>query len=123
MVYDIGAHDMVYWEFRQMCRKTWSQKSNHLCINLTKNKNEVKNRIFNESRNTYIECRCESEDFFFELFCLIENREDLEKLEELVSLQNPVNEVRLQDKFSKQIFHLVMKKLCKPLTDTIDDTS
>ena len=35
----------------------------------------------------------------------IKNIEDLEKLEELASLQNQVKAVRLQDKLGKQNFH------------------
>ena len=53
----------------------------------------------------------------------IKGREDLEKLNELVSLQDQVKVVRLQDKFGKQNFHENMKKLYEPLTDTIKNTS
>ena len=35
----------------------------------------------------------------------IKNIEDLEKLNELISLQNQVNEVRLQDKLGEQNYH------------------
>ena len=38
------------------------------------------------------------------------NIEELEKLNELVSLQNHVKVVRLQDKLGKQNFHEDMKK-------------
>ena len=41
----------------------------------------------------------------------IENREDLEKLNELVSLENQVKVVRLKDKLGKQNFHENMKKV------------
>ena len=47
----------------------------------------------------------------------------MEKLNELVSLQNLVKTVRLQDKFGKQNFHEVMKKLYESLTDTIKNVS
>ena len=40
----------------------------------------------------------------------IKNREDLENLEELVSLQGQVKVVRLQDKLGKQNFHEDIKK-------------
>ena len=40
----------------------------------------------------------------------IKDREDLENLEELVSLQDQVKVVRLQDKLGKQNFHEDMKK-------------
>ena len=32
---------------------------------MTKNKNEGKYRIFNETKDTYIECICETEAFYF----------------------------------------------------------
>ena len=63
MYYDIGAYDMNYDEFKQMCHKAWDEKYNYLCIDMTKNKNEGKYRIFNESKTTNIECICETEAF------------------------------------------------------------
>ena len=53
----------------------------------------------------------------------IKNREDLEKLKELDTLQNQVKAVKLQDKLGKQNFHENIKKLYEPLTDTIKDVS
>ena len=63
MYYDIGGFDMIYDEFKEMCRLAWSEKFNYLYIDMTKNKNEGKYRFFNESQNTYIECICETEAF------------------------------------------------------------
>ena len=51
------------------------------------------------------------------------NREDLEKLEELTSLQNQVDELRLQGKLGKQNFNEDFKKVFQPVTDTIKNTS
>ena len=53
----------------------------------------------------------------------IKNVEDLQKLNELVSLQNQVNEVRLQDKLGEQNYHEDSKKIFKPMTDAIKSTS
>ena len=53
----------------------------------------------------------------------IKNREDLEKLNELVSLQNQVKAVRLQHKLGKQNFLEDMKKVYEPVTDTIKNVS
>ena len=53
----------------------------------------------------------------------IKNREDLENLEELASLQNQVKVVRLQDKLGEQNFHEDMKKVFEPMTDVIKSTS
>ena len=38
--------DMIYDEFKEMCRVAWSEKYNYLCIDMTKTKNEGKYRIF-----------------------------------------------------------------------------
>ena len=53
----------------------------------------------------------------------IKNREDLEELNEAVSLQNQVKVLRLQDKLGKQNFHEDMTKVFEPLTDTLKKTS
>ena len=63
MYYDIGAYDMKYDEYKEMCHKAWDEKFNYLSIDVTKNKNEGKYRIFNESKTTYIECIPETEPF------------------------------------------------------------
>ena len=46
----------------------------------------------------------------------IKNIEDLQNLNELVSLENQVKTVRLQDKLGKQKFHEDMKKKFEPVT-------
>ena len=53
----------------------------------------------------------------------IKDREDLEKLNELASLQDQVKAVRLQDKLGKQNFREDMKKAFEPMTDAIKNTS
>ena len=47
----------------------------------------------------------------------------MEKLEELVSLQNQVKVVRSHNKLGEQIFHDNIKKVFEPVTDTIKTTS
>ena len=49
--------------------------------------------------------------------------EDLQNLNELVSLQNQVKVVRLEDKLRKQNFHENIKKLFEPVTKSIKDVS
>ena len=46
----------------------------------------------------------------------IRDREDLEILNELISLQNQVNVVRLQYKLGKKSFHENMKTVFEPVT-------
>ena len=53
----------------------------------------------------------------------IKDRKDLENLEELVSLENQVKVVKLQDKLGKQNFHEDMKKVFEPVTKSIENTS
>ena len=53
----------------------------------------------------------------------IKDREHLENLEELVSLQDQVKVVRLQDKFGKQNFQKDMKKVFEPVTKSLENTS
>ena len=53
----------------------------------------------------------------------IRNIEDLQNLNEAVSLKNQVKVVRLQDKLGKQNFHEDMKEVFEPLTDTLKNTS
>ena len=53
----------------------------------------------------------------------IKDRGDLENLEELVSLENQVKAVRLQDKLGKQNFHEGMKKVFEPVTKSLENTS
>ena len=63
MYYDIGSYDLNYDDFKQMCHKAWDEKYNYLCIDMTKNKNDGKYRIFNESKTTYFHCIPETEPF------------------------------------------------------------
>ena len=47
----------------------------------------------------------------------------MENLEEVVSLQNQVKVVRLQDKLGKQNVHENMKKVFEPVTKSLENTS
>ena len=53
----------------------------------------------------------------------VKNREDLENLNELVSLQDQVKTVRLQDKLGKQNFHEDMKNVFELVTKSLEITS
>ena len=63
MYQDIGAFEMNYDDFKEICRVSLGEKFNYLCIDLVRNKNDGTYRIFNESKNTYLECICETETF------------------------------------------------------------
>ena len=53
----------------------------------------------------------------------IRNVEDLQNLNEAVSLQNQVKVVRLQDKLDKQNFHEDLKEVFEPITKSLENTS
>ena len=53
----------------------------------------------------------------------INNREELEDSNELVSLQSQVKAVRLQDELGKQNFHEDMKKIIEPITRSLEKTT
>ena len=57
------------------------------------------------------------------MFYSIKDREDLENLNELVSLQDQVKTVRLQEKLGKQNFHEDMKKVFEPVTKSLENAS
>ena len=60
-----------------MCREAWTEKFNYLYIDITTDKKEGKYRTFNESKDTYIECNCESEVFWFFKCCFLLNIENI----------------------------------------------
>ena len=53
----------------------------------------------------------------------IKNREDLENLNELISLENQIKVVRLQDRLGRQNFHKHIKKVFEPVTKSLEKTS
>ena len=53
----------------------------------------------------------------------IKDREDLENLNELVSLQEQVKVVKLRDKLGEQNFHEDIKKVFEPVTKSLENTS
>ena len=50
-------------------------------------------------------------------------RQDLDDFKELISLNEEVKAVGLQDRLGKQSFHEDMKKVFEPLTKTLVNTS
>ena len=52
----------------------------------------------------------------------LQGQADLEKLNGLVSLQGQAKAVRLQDKLGKQNFHEDMKKIFEPVTKSLEST-
>ena len=57
------------------------------------------------------------------MLCSSKNREASENLNELVSLKNQVNYVRLQNRLGEQNYHENIRKIYEPFFDTIKKTS
>ena len=53
----------------------------------------------------------------------IKNKEDLKKLNKLLSLKDQVKAVRLQDKICEQNYHQKLEKLFEPVTKSLEKTS
>ena len=120
----VAGYDMNYDEFKELCRKSWEEDYNYLYIDRSKKRDRGKYCICNESKNTYLEATPQTKPFqIFQMLYSNKDREDLKNLEELVSLQDQVKVVRLQDKIGKQNFHEDMKKVFEPVTNTIKDVS
>ena len=125
---DFGRLDKKYIEFKYLCKYLGKTKIiNYILIDLKKDEGLV---CFFENRNTWFEYFPETTLMIFSNFkgckapfwtfqvqwMLYAIKEDLEKLDELVSLQNQVKYLRIQGKLGKQNFHENMKKVFEPVT-------
>ena len=57
------GYDLNYDEFKELCRKSWREEYNYLCIDRSKKKDQGRYCICNGSKNTYIECTPQSSPF------------------------------------------------------------
>ena len=60
---DVGGYGMRYDEFEDLCRKSWEEDYNYLCIDRSKKKDRGRCCICNESKDTSIECTPETKPF------------------------------------------------------------
>ena len=60
---DVGGYDMSYDEFKQICEKSWEKDYYYLSIERSKEKEQGRYCICNESKNTYIESTPETKTF------------------------------------------------------------
>ena len=54
---------MSYDEFKQLCRKSWVDEYDYLCIDRSKERDLGRYCKCNASKNTYIECTPETNPF------------------------------------------------------------
>ena len=60
---DVAGYDMNYDEFKELCRKSWEEDYNCLCIDRSKKRDQGKYCICNESKKTYIEATPQTKPF------------------------------------------------------------
>ena len=54
---------MSYDEFKELCRKSWDEDYNYLCIDRSKKRDQGKYCIYNENKRTYIEATPQMKPF------------------------------------------------------------
>ena len=54
---------MNYDEFKGLCRKSWDEDYNYLCIDRSKKRDQGKYCIYNENKRTYIEATPQTKPF------------------------------------------------------------
>ena len=52
-----------YDEYKEICRKSWEEEYNYLSIDRSKQRDQARYCICNESKNTYLECTPETKLF------------------------------------------------------------
>ena len=60
---DVAGYDMNYDEFKELCRKSWKEDYNYLCIDRSKKRDQGKYCICNESKNTYLQATPQTKPF------------------------------------------------------------
>ena len=60
---DVSGYDMSYGEFKELCRKSWEDDYNYLCIDRSKKRDQGRYCICNESKNTYLEATPQTKPF------------------------------------------------------------
>ena len=59
----VSGYDMSYDEFKELCRKSWDEYYNCLCIDRCKKRDQGRYSLYNESKNSYIESTPETKPF------------------------------------------------------------
>ena len=60
---DVAGYDLNYDEFKELCRKSWDEDYNYLCIDRSKKRDQGKYCIYNENERTYIEATPQTKPF------------------------------------------------------------
>ena len=60
---DVAGYDMSYDEFKELCRKSWDEDYNYLCIDRSKKRDREKYCICNESKKNIYRSNTSDETF------------------------------------------------------------
>ena len=60
---DVGGYVMCYDHCKHLCRKSWEEASNYLCIDRSKKRDQGRCCICNQKKNTKTECTPETKPF------------------------------------------------------------
>ena len=60
---DVAGYDMTYDEFKELCRKSWDEDYNYLCIDRSKKRDQGRYRICNESKKNIYRSNTSDETF------------------------------------------------------------
>ena len=60
---DVAGYDMNYDEFKELCRKSWDEDYNYLCIDRSKKRDQGRYCICNESKSTFLEATPQTKPF------------------------------------------------------------
>ena len=60
---DVAGYDMSYGEFKELCRRSWDENYNYLCIDRSKKRDRGKYCICNEGKKTYLEATPQTKPF------------------------------------------------------------
>ena len=138
---NVGGYDISCDEFRKIYRKSLESEYIYHCIDRSKERDEGRYCICNESGNNYNEWTPEPNPFELlspnerakqSLFLFSrttikwynkKNEVDLKDLDELANVQSNAKQIRLVGKLSKKSFHYNTKRTVEPITKAVTDTS
>ena len=111
--HDEAGLDVNLQEWKFLCRKAWDIDYDYIQVDRFAKIGEVRYTITNCNKTTFIECTPESIPLLswllFKHDLKIENKQHLEKSDELTSLQDHVKALKLIDILGKQNFHEDLK--------------
>ena len=71
---DVAGYDMSYDEFKELCRKSWDEDYNYLCIDRSKKRDRGKYCICNESKKNIFRSNTSDETFLYLLNVIFNKR-------------------------------------------------